>query len=69
MDNAPKDIFGPITPPISRYRFVMAAMVLAGHLCVGLNVFPVSPLLPLAIDEYGISRAAAGLLVSLPLLV
>ena len=42
---------------------------MAGHLSVGLNVFPVSPLLPLAIDEYGINRTAAGLLVSAPLLV
>ncbi len=54
---------------LSKYRFVIAAMLLAGHLSVGLNVFTVSPLLPLAIDEYEISRAAAGLLVALPLLV
>ena len=51
------------------YRFVIAGLVLGGHLSVGLNVFAVSPLLPLAIDEYDISRAAAGLLVALPLLV
>lgn len=53
----------------SRYRLVIAALLLCGHLSVGLNVFIVSPLLPLAIDEYEISRAAAGLLVALPLLV
>ena len=47
----------------------MAAMVLTGHLSVGLNVFAVSPLLQLAIDDYGINRTAAGLLVSMPLLV
>ena len=47
----------------------MAAVVLAGHLSVGLNLFAVSPLLSLAIDEYDISSAAAGLLVALPLLV
>ncbi len=69
MANAPQDISNQSALPFSRYRFVMAAMVLAGHLIVGLNVFPVSPLLPLVIDDYGISRAAAGLLVSLPLLV
>ena len=69
MANAPQDISGQSAPPFSRYRFVMAAMVLAGHISVGLNVFPVSPLLPLAIDEYGINRATAGLLVSLPMLV
>ncbi|HAA95663.1 MAG TPA: hypothetical protein DCE26_08220, partial [Dehalococcoidia bacterium] len=53
----------------SRYRFVMAALILSAQLCVGLNVFPVSPLLPLAIEDYEINRATAGLLVSLPLLV
>lgn len=54
---------------LSKYRFVIAALLLAGHLSVGLNVFTVSPILPLAIDEYQISRAAASLLVALPLLV
>lgn len=57
------------TPPYSRYRLVMAVLVLAGHLSVGLNVFAVSPLLTLAIDDYDINRATAGLLVALPLLV
>ncbi len=69
MPNAPEDISNQSAPPFSRYRFVMAAMVLAGHLSVGLNVFAVSPLLPLAIDDYSINRATAGLLVSWPLLV
>jgi len=41
----------------SRYRFVIGAMVLAGHLSVGLNIFAVSPVLPLAIDDYSINRA------------
>ena len=36
---------------------------------VGLNVFAVSPLLPMAIDDYGINRTTAGLLVALPLMV
>ena len=54
---------------LSKYRFVIAALLLAGHLSVGLNVFTVSPILPLVIDEYQISRAAASLLVALPLLV
>ncbi len=69
MPNAPEDIYNPSAPPETRYRFVIAALVLSGHLSVGLNIFAVSPLLPLAIDEYDISRAAAGLLVALPLLV
>ena len=69
MANAPENISHPNVPAETMYRFVIAGLVLGGHLSVGLNVFAVSPLLPLAIDEYDISRAAAGLLVALPLLV
>ena len=47
----------------------MAVMTLAAHLAAGLNLFALSPLLPLAIDEYGISHWQAGLLVSFPMLV
>ena len=47
----------------------MAVMTLAAHLAAGLNLFALSPLLPLAIEEYDISHWAAGLLVSLPMLV
>ncbi len=47
----------------------MAAMTLAAHLAAGLNLFALSPLLPLAIEEYEISHWAAGMLVSLPMLV
>ncbi len=52
-----------------RYRYAIAAMAIAGHLAIGLNMFTVSPLLPLAIDDYGINRTSAGLLVSLPMLM
>ena len=69
MANDPEDISTKTTPTHSRYRMVMAALVLAGHLSVGLNVFAASPLLPLAIDDYDVNRATAGLLVALPLLV
>ena len=69
MANNPEDISTKTTPTHSRYRMVMAALVLAGHLSVGLNVFAASPLLPLAIDDYDVNRATAGLLVALPLLV
>ena len=60
-----------ITPVIrsGRYRYVIAAMAVAAHLAVGLNLFTVSPLLPLVIDDYGINRTTAGLLVSLPMLM
>ena len=47
----------------------MAVMTLAAHLAAGLNLFALSPLLPLAIDDYGISHWQAGQLVSLPMLV
>ena len=47
----------------------MAVMTLVAHLAAGLNLFALSPLLPLAIDDYGISHGAAGMLVSLPMLV
>jgi predicted MFS family arabinose efflux permease len=49
----------------SRYRFVIGGLILAVHITVGLNVFVVSPILPLAIDDFGISRATASLLVAL----
>jgi len=52
----------------SRYRYVIGGLVLLGHLALGLNLFAASPLFPLIIDDYGISRAAAGLLVTLALL-
>ena len=47
----------------------MAGMTLAAHLAAGLNLFALSPLLPLTIEEYSISHWAAGLLVSFPMLV
>ena len=47
----------------------MAGMTLAAHLAAGLNLFALSPLLPLAIEDYGISHWEAGMLVSLPMLV
>ena len=47
----------------------MVVMTLTAHLAAGLNLFALSPLLPLTIEEYGISHRAAGMLVSLPMLV
>ena len=63
---------GDITQPVAtsnRYRYVIGVMAIAAHLSVGLNLFAVSPLLPLAIEEYGINRTNAGLLVSFPMLM
>ncbi len=56
-------------PYDSRYRFVMAALILAAHFSVGLNVFAVSPVLLLVIEDLNISRTTASLLVALPLLI
>ena len=53
----------------SRYRIVIAGLILAAHLAVGLNMLPVSPLLPLIIEDLSINRATAGLLVAMPMLV
>ena len=47
----------------------MAGMTLAAHLAAGLNLFALSPVLTLVIEEYDISYWAAGMLLSLPLLV
>ena len=52
-----------------RYRVVIAALILAAHLSIGLNFFSVTPLLPLVIDDYGVSRASASLLIALPTVV
>ena len=56
-------------PQDRRYRFVIALLILSAHFCVGLNVFAVSPVLSLVIEDLDISRTGASLLVSLPLLV
>ena len=52
-----------------RYRFVIAGLILAAHLSVGLNFFSVSPVLPLIMEDFGITRTTASLLVALALLV
>ena len=57
------------TSTLNSYRWVMAAMSLVGHLALGFNLFGISPVLPLAIADYQISNFAAGLLVSLPMLL
>ena len=52
-----------------RYRIVIAALILAAHLSIGLNFFSVTPLLPLVIDDYEVNRASASLLIALPTVV
>jgi len=53
----------------SRYRIVMAGLILAANLAVGLNMFAVSPILPLIMEDLSINSAKAGLLVAMPMLV
>ena len=52
-----------------RYRFVIGALILAAQASIGLNFFNVTPLLPLVIEDYEISRASAGLLIALPTII
>ncbi len=52
-----------------RYRFVIAGLILFAHFAVGINFFVVAPLFPLIIDDFGVSRATASLLIALALLV
>ncbi len=53
----------------SRYRFIIGALILAAHTSIGLNFFNVTPLLPLVIDDYEVSRASASLLIALPTII
>ena len=69
MTVAVKDWSGGDAREYPRYRFVIAVLILWAHISIGLNFFAVTPLLPLVIDDYGISRASASLLVALPTLV
>ena len=48
---------------------VVAALVLAAHLTVGINIFSIAPILLPIIQDYDINRTTAGLLVSLVPLV
>ena len=49
----------------SRYRFVIGGLVLLASLAMGLNFFSAAPILPLIIEDYGISSATAGVIVTL----
>ena len=52
-----------------RYRFVIGGLILFAHFSVGINFFVVAPLLQLIIDDFGVNRATASLLIALALLV
>ncbi|MBI4310736.1 MAG: MFS transporter [Chloroflexi bacterium] len=53
----------------SRYRYVIAGLMLALNFGFGLSFFAASPVLPLVMDDYDASRATASLLTSLVILV
>lgn len=54
----------------SRYRFVIAALILPVRLCVGIIWGAAGPLLPLMMQEFGVSRGNAGWFASVsPLLM
>jgi len=53
----------------SSYRFVIAALIIAAHFSMGINVFVVAPLFPLIIDDFGVNRTTVSLLVALALLI
>jgi len=59
----------PQLAPDSRYRFVIGALILVAHASIGLNFFNVTPMLPLVIDDYEVSRASASLLIALPTVI
>ena len=62
-----KSISGP--PAYSSYRYVIGGLILAIHFTIGINFFVISPLLPLIIEDYGINRTPASLLIVLALLI
>ena len=52
------------TTGVSSYRFVIAGLILWGHLATGASLPVVSPILPIISDDYGINHSSASLLVS-----
>lgn len=51
------------------YRFAIGVLILAANISIGLNFFSVTPLLPLVIEDYDITRASASLLIALPTII
>ena len=69
MTTSPAIELGSEASEYPRYRFVIAGLILFAHFCVGINFFVVAPLFLLIIDDFGVSRATASLLIALSLLV
>jgi MFS family permease len=53
----------------SRYRYVIAGLTMLCHFTFGLSIFVISPLTPLIMEEYGVNRSTASLLIGLVLLL
>ncbi len=53
-----------LDPKKSRYRFVIAGIILLFNLFYGANFSVITPVMPLVIEEYDIGRGAASFLVS-----
>jgi len=52
----------------AQYRWVIAGLTMLYHFTFGLSIFVVSPLTPLIMDDYGVNRSTASLLIGLVLL-
>ncbi|MBI4311972.1 MAG: MFS transporter [Chloroflexi bacterium] len=52
-----------------RYRYVIAGLTMLYHFTFGLSIFVVAPLTPLIMEDYGINRSTASLLIGLVLLL
>ena len=53
----------------SRYRIVIAGLMLLMNFSLGLGMFVVAPVTPLIIEDYSVSRSAASLLTGMVMLV
>jgi len=53
----------------NQYRWVIAGLTMLYHFTFGLSIFVVSPLTPLIMDDYGVNRSTASLLIGLTLLM
>ena len=56
-------------PSASSYRFVIGAILLLLHVSMGLNFLAPSAFLPLIMDDYGLGRGTASLLIALVIMM
>src|SRR4051812_28986101 len=60
---------GSVVAGTHRYRLVIAVLLQVFNLFAGLNFGAVPPILPLIMDDYGLNRSVASLLVALIIVV